>query len=760
MDPLVGRTLDNKYLIEKLLGKGGMGSVYQAIHTGTKRTVAIKIIAPQFMRNRELLIRFQREAEASGRLRHPNVVNVTDFGVTAIDHTSFAYLVMEYLDGETLHDFLQREPLPPTAMVIDILEQIALGVTEAHSHGILHRDLKPGNIWLQPDGRGGNLVKVLDFGIAKLADPSALAMEFPDLEVPPNIEFTPLDENATLPLAPTELGLTSTFAEASSFSTTVGSTLGTPAFMSPEQCAGQPASEKSDLYSLAMVAYLMLAGQLPFQGNARELIEQQITQTPASPHTRNPNLSELVSHVILESLAKDPSLRAPTCLSFVGRLRTSVEGEIHLLKESRASIGSSQGTWFAIIVLAALPVTGLLQLARAGIRHLFDLGLIPDWLGFASLILIHIFFTYCSLILADLAMTGWIIRSSEFGSTPSVFFHQTWRACLALPKSLLAAVFTRHPVAHALSPVLILMEGLPISPARARSAALLHGAGHMVVALLVRRLAVSWLVANSLPFIFIVLQAPLTMVYRESLGSNFSTFSTLASITFLPLYASFLLTWKLLYDHSRQNIGEINHGETKRYEKTSARVGQRLRLGTRLWLLVPVLISLVLLAAPFTSWNDGHRDSLTAAAREGRLKDLRTLLDAGEDPNPPSRRPNSFPLEWAINNGDMPSALLLLDRGANPNHSNTIMALLHYAVQRRRPDMVKLLLDRGADPNIRDEHQATPLIFAARGGQPDLVALLLARRADRSATDDRGKSALTYAREQGHTDIVRLLESP
>jgi serine/threonine protein kinase/ankyrin repeat protein len=759
MDPLLGRTLDNKYLIEKLLGKGGMGSVYQAIHTGTKRTVAVKIIAPHLMRNRELLIRFQREAEASGRLRHPNVVNVTDFGVTVIDLNSLAYLVMEYLDGETLHDFLQREPLPPPAMVIDILEQIALGVTEAHSHGILHRDLKPGNIWLQPDGRGGTLVKVLDFGIAKLADPSSLAIDIPDFEAPPNLDPTPADDDATVILPPTELGLTSAFAESSGFSTTVGSTLGTPAFMSPEQCSGQPVSEKSDLYSLAMLAYLMLAGELPFKGNAREFIEQQINQAPAPPHTRNPKLSELVSQVILESLAKDPNHRALSCLSFVGRLRASIEGEVHLLKESRASIGSTDGSWFAVIALAALPAAGLALLARLAIRHLLDIGHFPDWLGFACLILIEIFLVYCSLILADLAMTGWVIRSTELGATPVLFLHQMWRALLALPKSLLAAVFTRHPVAHALAPVLILMEGLSIPAARARSALLLRGAEHLVIALLVRRLAMAWLACSYLPFIFIALQLPLFIVYRESLGGSLAMISTFASMSVLPGYGSFLLTWKLLYDRGRQNIGEINRGQTKRYEKSSGRVGQGLRLGTCLWIAIPIIISLVLIVAPFTSWNSVSRDILAAAAREGRFKDLRALLEAGEDPNPPSRRPNSYPLEWAINNGDMPSALLLLDRGANPNHSNTIMALLHYAVQRHRPDMVKLLLDRRADPNIRDEHQATPLIFAARSGQPDLVALLLARGADRSLTDDRGKSALTYAREQGHTEIVRLLES-
>ena len=145
MDPLVGRTLDNKYLIEKLLGKGGMGSVYQAIHTGTKRTVAIKIIAPQFMRNRELLIRFQREAEASGRLRHPNVVNVTDFGVTAIDHTSFAYLVMEYLMGGDVASLLHNLGEFEEPMARHYVAEIALSLHYLHTIGIVHRDLKPDN---------------------------------------------------------------------------------------------------------------------------------------------------------------------------------------------------------------------------------------------------------------------------------------------------------------------------------------------------------------------------------------------------------------------------------------------------------------------------------------------------------------------------------------------------------------------------------------------------------------------------------------
>ena len=170
-DVWLGATLEGKYRVEERLGRGGMGSVYRATHLWTGRTVALKIIAPEFMANPEFVERFKREAKAAGRLRHPNVVDVTDFGFEREGPRRAAYLVMEYLDGETLAAALDREPLPPIAFVADVLEQIALAVDEAHEQGILHRDLKPSNIWLEPDGRGGRTVKVLDFGLAKLIAP-------------------------------------------------------------------------------------------------------------------------------------------------------------------------------------------------------------------------------------------------------------------------------------------------------------------------------------------------------------------------------------------------------------------------------------------------------------------------------------------------------------------------------------------------------------------------------------------------------------
>src|SRR5436190_10970325 len=166
----VGQVLDDKYRLERLLGRGGMGAVYLATHMGTDRYVALKLIAPQFMRNQEFVERFKREARAAGRLRHPNVVDVTDFGFSGDGDDRVAYLVMEYLDGCTLSDVLAEESRLPLYWVVDILEQVCAAVQEAHNEGILHRDLKPDNIWLEPNGLGGYRVKVLDFGIAKLAE--------------------------------------------------------------------------------------------------------------------------------------------------------------------------------------------------------------------------------------------------------------------------------------------------------------------------------------------------------------------------------------------------------------------------------------------------------------------------------------------------------------------------------------------------------------------------------------------------------------
>lgn len=169
-DLMVGQLLDGKYRLDELIGRGGMGAVYRATHVGTGRQVAVKVMAPELAGHGEFLERFRQEARTIGRLRHPNIVNVTDFGITETDGQAAAYLVMEYLEGGTLAARLKdRRPLP-LAEVLAILDQTCAAIDEAHRLGILHRDLKPENIWLELAADGHIRVKVLDFGIAYLHD--------------------------------------------------------------------------------------------------------------------------------------------------------------------------------------------------------------------------------------------------------------------------------------------------------------------------------------------------------------------------------------------------------------------------------------------------------------------------------------------------------------------------------------------------------------------------------------------------------------
>ena len=154
MESLLGQTLHGKYRIDELIGRGGMGSVYKAEHLGTGRPVAVKTILPRLVTDSSSIERFRREARAAGRLRHPNIVDVTDFGVAPVGDQEVAYLVMEYLEGSTLRALLERSATLSLEVVVDLVEQIALALDAAHALGIVHRDLKPDNIWLIPDPRG------------------------------------------------------------------------------------------------------------------------------------------------------------------------------------------------------------------------------------------------------------------------------------------------------------------------------------------------------------------------------------------------------------------------------------------------------------------------------------------------------------------------------------------------------------------------------------------------------------------------------
>jgi serine/threonine protein kinase len=389
---MIGEILDAKYRIDKQLGAGGMGNVYLATHLGTTRVVAVKVIAPRWAAEPQFLARFQREAQACGRLRHPNIVNVTDFGIAKAARGDMPYLVMEFLDGQTLSDFQKANPHIALPLVADILDQIGLALAEAHRHGIVHRDLKPDNIWLEPNGRGGYTVKVLDFGVAKvnlLGDWAASALEAPPQTDPgiatprpalpgDELETVAIDmthesrssnalaraeEIETVAIAPTPFGASSgSFDSAAGAQTMPGSLLGTPAYMSPEQALGKEIDFRSDIYSLAVVAYAMVCGELPFTGKSNELFDYHRSDIPRSPASIC-KIPADVSDVIVAGLARNPADRPASAIEFTQRFHNAVDAEFLALRRSKAFL-LQHLTAYALLLMpiytTVLTVTALL----------------------------------------------------------------------------------------------------------------------------------------------------------------------------------------------------------------------------------------------------------------------------------------------------------------------------------------------------------------------------------------------------------------
>ena len=276
-DPLVGHILDEKYRLEERLGVGGMGTVYRARHLLIDRPVAIKVLNKLFVEDEAARTRFRREARAAGRLQHPNAVTVTDFGES---QDGYVYLVMELLEGRTLRDVLAKEAPLDVARSVALMLQISAAVAAAHEAGIIHRDLKPANIFVAQHPEVPAVVKVLDFGIAKLA--SEL-----------------LDDEDSLTL------------------TQVGAMIGTPRYMSPEQCDGLELTPAADVYSLGCILYEMLTGTVPFSGATPLAIAvRQTSEIPRSPRDFVSTIPEALEKVVLHTLEKRPEDRPANAAEF------------------------------------------------------------------------------------------------------------------------------------------------------------------------------------------------------------------------------------------------------------------------------------------------------------------------------------------------------------------------------------------------------------------------------------------------------------
>jgi serine/threonine-protein kinase len=267
-EPLIGARIADRYVLEELIGEGAMGLVYRASHVRLPRRFAIKVLFGDHASDTRMRLRFAQEASAACQLSHPNVVGVVDFGKS---DRGLLYLVMDYVEGETLSELIAREAPLPDRRVIDLARQLCEGLAHAHASGVVHRDFKPDNVVLEPREGSSPVPRILDFGLAITANEDAFDGRL----------------------------------------TQHGWVVGTPAYLSPEQARDEQVDRRVDLYSLGVVMYEMLAGVTPFEGAAMEVAHRNMLEPVPPIRSRNPrvHVAPQLERIVRRLLEKSPEAR-------------------------------------------------------------------------------------------------------------------------------------------------------------------------------------------------------------------------------------------------------------------------------------------------------------------------------------------------------------------------------------------------------------------------------------------------------------------
>lgn len=323
-DPLIGTLIDGRYEVVDSLGEGGMGTVYRVRHQALQRYFAMKVLRRDLARESELCSRFIQEARTAATINHPNVVQITDYGTIP---GGSPYFVMEFLEGSPLSALIKQSGPIPAGRAVRIVTQIASGVGAAHRAGVVHRDLKPDNVFIVRDAQGNDLVKLLDFGVAKVAGSAKM--------------------------------------------TRTGMVFGSPHYMSPEQASGQPVDHRADIYALGVVMYELFTGRVPFEADTyMGVLTKHMFMAPERFVEKVGDTRELgaLEDITLRCLEKKPENRYPTIEALVADIEEVVQlgaGDDIEVRPSSAGQGRPSGPAFRLADELELPDAYEVNAARA-----------------------------------------------------------------------------------------------------------------------------------------------------------------------------------------------------------------------------------------------------------------------------------------------------------------------------------------------------------------------------------------------------------
>jgi hypothetical protein len=557
--------------------------------------------------------------------------------------------------------------------------------------------------------------------------------------------------------------------------TRVGSIMGTPLYMSPEQCRSEALDARSDIYSLGVIVYQSLAGEAPFKGDMTELIRKHCDDLPPPLSEKCPDVPTAVANLVMASLAKNPADRPPTAEAFASAFRATAEGETQILRAAKSHYYTSQRVFFLLSLVIYAPFAIITFALSLALNPLLVNSPVATLVFYITLYLLVLFATRiciaaCTIATAEIRQKSTaavklkeIIRAmvSRLPALAATSAQSFARILFGLAKLVVPGV--RAYIDYALAPSVVMMEETRGAAALTRSKRLIGPLRSIAAALLARDFGVGLSSLLLFPFMTAVMAGIFGGTRADALAAMMvPTFRN-----FIVIYCWFLLTIMhtaycavpiaTLYFKARQASGELlDERGTRDWQAETVKRPGRMSRAAMIWLIAPLAMLAFMVLSSFTGFGYGE-NSLIEAARKGRRQVVAQRLAAGANPN--DSRMSTTALMFAAQDGHAGIVNDLLKAGAKLEaRDNDGDTALMYAAIDNRVDVINILLNAGADVNARNNKGDTPLLAAVRRDRTETVRLLLAAGADASVKNQKGQSALSLAEEEGQAEIMQLLK--